>query len=137
MVAPLPPPPCIPSYLTAYFSCVLYLPEALLTFPTQQGFLRSRAHILRRSVQDPVCAPCRVSCLSCSSCSSSPSPSKTAYAPAWAHTASAPCIWHTVSPPVACPRLSFIETSILPEQERSEQLKFLLRIAYVEQSHMG
>ena len=26
----------------------------------QQGFLQIRAHILRRSVRDPVCAPCRV-----------------------------------------------------------------------------
>src|SRR5262245_23624874 len=26
----------------------------------QQGFLQSRAQILRRSVRDPVCVPCRV-----------------------------------------------------------------------------
>src|SRR5262249_12629030 len=39
---PLPSPPCIPSSPTAYFSCVLSLAEALLTFPNVTGFLAAQ-----------------------------------------------------------------------------------------------
>ena len=38
LVLPLPSPPCIPSSPRAYFSCVLSLAEALLTFPDVTEF---------------------------------------------------------------------------------------------------
>jgi len=49
---------CIPSDSTAYLFCILHLLEVLSTLrvelPSETGTR------LRRSVQDPVCAPCRV-----------------------------------------------------------------------------
>ena len=65
MVALLPSPPCIPSSSTAYFFCISSLLKALSPFRAELP--SERGTRLRRLVQDPVCAPCRVLCASSSS----------------------------------------------------------------------
>jgi len=61
---------CTPSYHTPYLFCIPPLLAALSTFRAELP--AERGTRLRRAVQDPACAPCRVSCVSPSS---GPSPS--------------------------------------------------------------
>src|SRR5215468_767406 len=52
--------PCTLSFPTAYFFCIPSRLEALATFRAELPSARGTG--LRPVVQDPVCAPCRVSC---------------------------------------------------------------------------